>query len=496
VRRALNILAAGVTLVAGAAVAIPVSAGERQQITWHRCQTSGDDELGHELDQAGGECGEVTVPLDYGRPDGRTITVAMSRLPAADHDNRLGSLLLNTGGPGAGGMGDVLPIREWMRDVGTRYDLIGMDPRFTGRSTPLDCGWPASTWTRAGGPDQASFDATAAFEADLARRCGEQHGDVLPYVTTRNTARDMDVIRSALGEEKLSYLGYSYGSYLGAVYAQMFPGHTDRLVLDSAVDPVAYGPRLFREVGQANEAGLRDWASWVAAHDEEQGLGVTDAAVLATVDRIRSSAAHRPLAVGDFRVDRATVTFLLLDGIDDDRAEANADLAATVRVLDRAARTGYAEPTPSLAASLAFVLTGAESAYGSAQAAILCGDVAAPREPRTYLQDIRSALAREPRFATLTRSLGPCAFWPVSPGEQPTRIDNAAPALIVQATEDTRTPYQGGLAMHGALHGSRMITLSGARVHAVFGNYGNACVDDRVNAYLRDGALPAADVTC
>ena len=219
----------------------------------------------------------------------------MSRLPATDRAHRLGTLLINTGGPGASGLSDVLPVREWLRDVGSRYDLIGMDPRFVGRSTPLDCGWPVGTWLRAGGPDRASFEQTAAFEAALARRCVQRHSDVLPYVTTRNTARDMDRIRTALGEPTLSYVGYSYGTYLGAVYAQMFPARAGHMVLDGAVDPVGYGPRLLRGAGRANEAAMQDWARWTAGHHAEYALGSTRAAVVATVDRILAVAGRRSL---------------------------------------------------------------------------------------------------------------------------------------------------------------------------------------------------------
>jgi pimeloyl-ACP methyl ester carboxylesterase len=490
---------AGLAILAAGSILYPITAadaGADPAIVWHGCRTGSGDEVGAELDRAHAQCAELTVPLDYARPDGPTITVAMSRLAATDRAGRLGTLMINTGGPGGSAIGDVLPLREWLGEVGDRYDLIGMDPRFVGRSTPLDCGWPAGTWIRGGGPDRRDFDRTAAFEADLARRCGARHGDVLPHVTTRNTARDMDAVRAALGEEKVSYIGYSYGTYLGAVYTQMFPARVDRLVMDSVVDPDGYGPRLLRDAGTANEAGLRDWAGWAAAHHDEYRLGADRRAVLATVDRILATAARRPLRVGDFRVDAHAVRFLLLDGIGDDRDEPAADLAATVQVLDRAARHGDAEPTESLAESLTFALTGAESEYGSVQAAILCGDVAAPREPAVYLRDIRTAMPREPRFAPVTRNLGPCAFWPVTPVEQPTRIGNSTPALLVQSTGDTRTTYPAAQAMHAALTGSRMITLTGSRIHAVFGNYGNACVDGGVINYLRTGVLPAADATC
>ena len=268
-------------------------------IVWHDCRTGPADDLGRELDRAGAQCGDLRVPLDHTRPGGRGITVAMSRLPATDRAHRLGTLLLNTGGPGGSGLGDVLPLRDWLRDAGARYDLIGMDPRFVGRSTALDCDWPVSTWIRAGGPDRASFGRSVASAAGLAERCGARQGELLPYATTRNTARDMDAIRAALGEPELSYLGYSYGTYLGAVYAQLFPAHVGRMVLDSAVDPRAYGPRLLRGTGRANEAALRDWAAWTATRHAEYGLGATAQAVLSAVDHILAASARRPLPVGD-----------------------------------------------------------------------------------------------------------------------------------------------------------------------------------------------------
>jgi pimeloyl-ACP methyl ester carboxylesterase len=490
-----------VTIPSGGGAVASAANPRPSQISWHSCTLGDDDEIGKELDRAGAKCGEVVVPLDYTRPKDRKITLALSRLPAKNRADRIGTLMVNTGGPGAAALSDVLWVQQSTGDVGKRFDLVGMDPRFVGRSTPLDCGWPVGTWARGGGPDRASFNRTAAFQADLAQRCGARHADVLPFATTRNTARDMDVVRVALGEQQISYLGYSYGTYLGSVYTQMFPGRTDRLVLDSAVDPDLFGPRLLRPTGPANEAGLRDWARWAATHHDEPGLGEhglgdTEAAVLATVDRILSSAARRPLRVGDFRLEQGVVTGLLMDGLGDDRDEPNAELAAAVRVLDRAARGKPAEPTPVLTESLTFILTGAESPYGSQQIAILCGDVAAPRNPEIYLRDIRAAQASEPRFATFTRNLGPCAFWPVTPRERPTVVQNSTPALIVQSTGDTRTTHQTALALHRLLTGSRLLTLQNARIHGVFGNYGNPCVDNRVNAYLRDGVLPATDISC
>jgi hypothetical protein len=190
------------------------------------------------------------------------------------------------------------------------------------------------------------------------------------------------------------------------------------------------------------------------------------------------------------------VTRLLLNTLGDDRDPANSELASNVGILDRAARGLPSRPSPELADTLSFLLTGADSEYGSVQSAILCGDVAASRDPEVYLRDIRAGLDSRPRFATITRNLGPCAFWPITPRERPTRIANPTPALIVQSTGDTRTTYSGAVNLHRALTGSRMLTLAGARIHAVFGHYANPCVDEEVKRYLRDGVLPPHDLTC
>lgn len=320
--------------------------------------------------------------------------------------------------------------------------------------------------------------------------------DELPYATTRNTARDMDVIRAALGEEKLSYLGYSYGTYLGAVYTQMFPGRAGRIVLDSAVNPDTYGPRLLIENAPAVATALAQWAGWAARHDAQYGLGNTGERVLATVDRISRVAAQHPLRVGRYAVDAHLVAPLLFAGVYDDRDEPSADLAATVRVLKQAATGATATPTPSLEETLTFLLTRTESSYGSGQISILCGDRAAPRNPQVYWRDIQAHRDSQPLFGPLTMNISPCAFWPNPPREQPTRLDNNVPALIVQSTGDPATLYESGLAMRQALSGSRLVTLRGARIHAVYANYGNACVDGQVNAYLRGGVLPAQDRTC
>jgi pimeloyl-ACP methyl ester carboxylesterase len=472
----------------------PLARYHRQHLTWKSCVLGPDDTTGKELAQAGARCADVTVPLDYSRPGGRTITVAISRIRATDTHRRVGPLLLNGGGPGGPSLGDPPWVREAMKDVAARYDVVGVDPRFIGRSTPLDCRWPTGSAWRGAGEDRAGFDRMAAFSKGLADRCRRHAGDALPHATTRNTARDMDVVRAALGERRISYLGYSYGSYLGQVYASMFPGRTDRVVLDGVIDPERYSARLWRGAEPANRHALKGWASW-AARDTAYGLGRTRGEVLATVERVRAAAARTPLRLGEHRLDEHVVPLVALNGLSQHNDAAYGDFTQGVRDMLRASRGERVTPSPWLAGVLEFVLTGADSPYGSAQTAIICGDNAAPRDPEVYWRDVQRARAGDPLFAPVTDNINPCAFWD-RPRERPTRIRDDLPALLVNATGDPRTYYDGAQAVRARWPSSRLVTLEGADQHAVYGVYGSACTDAAVNAYLATGRLPARDIDC
>ncbi|CAM5441595.1 Alpha/beta hydrolase OS=Streptomyces alboniger OX=132473 GN=CP975_33185 PE=3 SV=1 [Streptomyces alboniger] len=473
----------------------PLARYHHQRLAWKSCLLGPDDETGRELQQAGAQCADVTVPLNYDAPDGRTITVAISRIRATDTARRVGPLLLNGGGPGGQTIGDPPWVRTSMKQVGERYDVVGVDPRFVGRSTPLDCEWPTGSFIRGPGADRAGFDRAAAFAEELARRCRTNEGDVLPYVTTRNTARDMDVIRAALGERRISYLGYSYGSYLGQVYATMFPGRTDRVVLDGVVAPDRYGPRLLRGTESANRHALAGWAAWAAARHTTYGLGRTPSAVLAAVDRIQAATGRTPLPIGEHLVDEQVMPVVVFNGLSQDNDTAYAAFAQAVRDLRRAADGHAVTPSPWLADTLDFFLDGSESSYGSVQAAILCGDVAAPSDPETYWRDVQRARTQDALFGPVTHNITPCAFWD-PPREGPTTIRDDLPALLVNATGDPRSTYESARTVRRMWPSSRLITLRGADQHAVYGVFGSACVDTTVNAYLATGHLPSKDLTC
>ncbi|WJV50208.1 alpha/beta fold hydrolase [Streptomyces flavofungini] len=469
-----------------------------QRLDWRGCVLGPDDETGRALAKAGARCADVTVPVDYSDPGGRTMTVAISRIKATDTRHRVGPLLLNGGGPGGPSIGDAPDIHRAMKDVAARYDIIGVDPRFVGRSDPLDCGWPVSSAVFSAGTGRAGFDRQVALHKDLAARCRATNKSVLPFVTTRDTARDMDVIRGALGERKISYLGYSYGTYLGTVYTQMFPGRHDRVVLDGAIDPRRYQPRLLRGAEPENDRALSDWAAWAARRHDTYGLGRTRAQVLAAVDRTVEASA-RGLTVGTapdtFRLDDTTVPTLLVMGIADDTDEARAAFGEQVSVLVKAAQGQPTRLSPEFTAALRSYVTGKDSHYGSVQTAILCGDSAAPRDPERYWRDIERSRAAHPVMGPLTNNITPCAFWD-RPREEPTQVRRDAPALLVGATGDPRATYEGTVGLRDLLPSSRLITLKGANRHGIYGFYGNACVDANVNTYLATGKLPGKDLTC
>jgi pimeloyl-ACP methyl ester carboxylesterase len=476
----------------------PLHRFEHQSIAWHDCRTNPNDPIAAQLAAVAALCGEMTVPLDYRRPDGRTISIAVDRRRATGTAHKLGTLVVNSGGPDASRDG-VLVAQSGAPALGAQYDLVSFDPRFFGLSTPLNCGWPIDLESvgQIATPDRAAFDADVAAVKQLASLC-TPYADELPFASTRDVARDMDILRAALGEQRVSYVAPSYGGYLGAVYVQMFGPHVDRMVLDSAPDPNTFGPELNRNLASTDIAGLAHWAGWAAQRDAQFHLGNTTASVLHTVSVIFDAARRQPLRVGSFEV-----TANLLPGILDPRHATGADKfyqgwSAEVDNLLDAANGLTVTPVKQLASYLSSFTdpTVNPTDHGSASTALECADRAAPRDPEFYWNDIQEHLATEPFYGPLRRNITPCAFWPVAPIEPPTTIDNHHRLLMVSGTGDPAVPYAGQLVMHQALHGSRMVTLNGAFGHVQYLKAGNACVDTTVQNYLLGGPLPSHDLTC
>ncbi|MER5358799.1 alpha/beta hydrolase [Streptomyces sp. NPDC002785] len=505
--RVASLVTAGLGLTCLLAGSVPASAAPaapaHQRLVWGSCSPQQQ-----ELNEAGAQCAKVTVPLDYSDPGGPTIKIAVSRIKAtAKQGQRRGILLSNPGGPGGAGLANTLYLRPALKDAADRYDLIGFDPRFLGESTPITCDPAAPTPTP--GPTttrRKDFEQSVRSARDTARRC-QEHGDnarLLPHATSRNVARDMDAIRAALGERSLSYYGVSYGADLGAVYTQMFPRRADRIVIDSSTDPTATQYELFQRAGKPLEEALDAWAGWAARHDDIYRLGSTPSQARASVQQLLDGAENRPVTVSGVRLDAPLLRLVLRQLIQHE--EYDPALAGTVRDLTDAAAGRPVEPGPELAAMLELLASPelADSMLGGAL--FMCGDNGWPaggwpRNPETYWTNMERSRATQPVFGPIVNGMmAPCAFWTSTSREPATVIGNEVPVLMLQARRDNNVPYEGALALHHRLTGSRLVTAD-IRSHGVFGRGLDGlapvpCADRAVDDYLRDGTLPGADLTC
>lgn len=446
------------------------------------------------------ECALLTVPLDYDDPDGETIEVAVSRIETADPALRQGVLLFNPGGPGGQGLNLPTAFAQLLApEVLEHFDLIGFDPRFIGRSAPLTCGQEADPelglklipWLRPGGVEENYVVAQ-----QLADDCSAHAGEALVHGTTANTARDMDRIREALSEEKISYVGYSYGSYLGAVYASLFPQHTERFVLDSVVNPYGIWRNAFRSWGPAVEIRFPDLTGWIAERHEEYGLGSTSQEVRAKYFELAARLDEEPLPLPD----------LLLTGNQFRQATRSAlysdtsfpQAAALWQFVNVNTGEGLAESAPLLREMLAVFPEVPEDNEVAGALAVLCSDADWPESLRTYRRDSRLDGWLFPVAGSMAANVWACAAWnhePVDP-RVPITDDGPENVLLVQNLRDPATPYFGALGMRLALGGrSRLVSID-AGDHGVFAFGVNACADAIVTAFLVSGSLPDEDPFC
>ncbi len=437
-------------------------------------------------------CTTLKVPLDYDSPHGETIDIAVSRMQTAKPGLRRGILVHNGGGPGVASLN--LPsayVRAYPQDVLDRYDLVGFDPRGVGHSTPLTCGrtpaqLPDTLYLPYPAPD-GSIDANVAFARDLARDCLAKGGHEVRYVTTANTARDMDQIRAALGESKVSYLSGSYGSYLGAVYATMFPERTDRFVIDANVDPTRVWQDEFRLWDPAAEVRFTDFAKWAVEHDPALGT---------TPDQVRANY----LALAD-RLDHTPVVHPQAGPIDGNRFRGSFRNAYYhVLLFPRFAALWHfvdgSGPPPQIAVAPVIPGVPVDNIQAS-QTAVLCGDVASPRRIDSYRRAVREDRARYPILAGVGANIHACAFWP-DPVERPVRVTDRGPdnILMVQNVRDPVTAYDGALGMRRALgHRARLITVDAGN-HGAYDPSTPSCAVTGANRYLVTGELPERDLFC
>ena len=378
--------------------------------------------------------------------------------------------------------------------VRARYDIIGFDPRGLGHSTPVSCRLSAEQQALGNIPpyarDAADVTRIAAQSKQIAEQCATSSTAWLrPYINTANVARDVDRIRAALGEQKISYFGSSWGTYVGALYATLFPQGADRILLDSNEGPGGpdyAGNRLF---AQGFQDQFPTFARYAAAHDAEYHLGDTPAEVTAKYSEIAAELDRRPVQAPDARYDGATfraVTFGLL--FSDKLIEKQ--LGPVWHSLD----TGQAPPPlPGVAPGPA---PDADKTI-SGRFFMNCGDSRWPTSVETYQRNVAADRDRYPLFGAAGADIQPCAFWP-DPAEAPVRIGDEGPSniLMLQNRRDPATPLVGARQTRRALGDrARMVTVDQGG-HGVYPFGANACAKDAATAFLTTGQRPAADRAC
>jgi pimeloyl-ACP methyl ester carboxylesterase len=502
--RALAAVAAG-GLCAGLAAAVPslvapATASTQQarvlrtgHITWKACSDS-------YMKSAGLKCAKLRVPLDYRHPRGRKITLALSIRPhKASAGKYLGAILTNPGGPG--GSGTTLP--PFMQDnvpngVGYRFDWIGFDPRGVGASRPvLHCN------KKYVGTDRPSYIPTSKHlmkywrkkARNYARSCGSSSARrLLPFMTTADNARDMDSIRKALGLRKISYYGFSWGSYLGQDYMTLFPHHVKRVVLDGVVDPrrVWYGANLDQD--RVFDKNMDVFWKWVAANDSTFHLGTSGAAVKAKYYAELAKLKAHPAAGGKLGPDELSDAMLdagyYVYGWQDD-AQMFADLVnkgagGAMLAAFRATNSGAAN----------------ENGY-AVYNAVQCTDNPWPGWAKTRKDSWR--IYKKAPFETWGNTWynAPCLNWPAK-AKHRLHIHQKAGVpnfLLINETSDAATPYSGALEVRKRFHKARLIAGVGGTTHA--GSLsGVSCTDNRIAHYLATGKVPKrvkgkhADVKC
>ncbi|MFD7319860.1 alpha/beta hydrolase [Streptomyces sp. NPDC059875] len=446
------------------------------------------------------ECSFMDAPLDYAKPDGQTIELALIRARATDQNRRIGSMIYNFGGPGASGVTALPSFAPSYEKLRTRYDLVSFDPRGVGRSEDVQCltdkeldAYYALDFS----PDDTAEERTLSdAQKKYANGCEKDSGTALPHVGTENAARDMDLMRQVLGDDKLHYFGVSYGTELGGVYAHMFPKNVGRALFDAVVDPNS-GTEA-GALGQARgfQLALDNFAEDCLARGDACTLpGSTVAEIESFIVDLQAELDEKPIAgIGDRKLTQTQATNgiaqalysrnfwqYLEQGLD---SAAGGDGALLLALSD--SMNGRDQ-------------SGSYSNIQAANAAINCVDY---KERYTLGQ----AKERLPEFRKTSAVFGDymgwalsgCSQWPV-PGtwEHPdVSAPGSAPILVLGTTGDPATPYEGARAMVDALGEGVGVELTyEGEGHGAY-NSGNACVQNLVNTYFLEGKVPASGTVC
>lgn len=451
-------------------------------LRWHAC--------------AEGECARFRVPLDWSEPDGRTIALALAREPARDRSRRIGSLFVNPGGPGASGVDIVQYIAAQLpRRITDRFDIVGWDPRGTGRSAPVDCGKRLDyLFVPDTAPDDpAELGALEAAAQRFVAACRKRSGDLLAHISTEDTVRDLDALRAAVGDRRLNYLGLSYGTYIGAMFAARSPNRIRAMVLDGAVDPSRTAAELSLEQSRGFDASLAAFFTWcqggrsrcrfAAGGDPSTAYR----AIQASLEQFPLRTGSGP-AFGPTQLDVAVAALLyggdlgyrmLADGL----RELQEGTTATLRD----AYDSYLERNPD----------GTYEPGWSAFLAISCAD--GPNLDLASAEALQRRAALEaPYFGASNVGLGyACSYWPDPPDRTgPIRFEapSAPPILVIGTTGDPATPLAWAEGLAEQLGSGRLLVVDGSSHTSSL--EGIECVDRIVAGAVVDRDVPPTGTRC
>lgn len=456
----------------------------QQRISWRSC---GD----------GFQCSQVMVPVDWRRPTGATIRLAVKRLPAPG-DNRVGSLLINPGGPGVSGLDFVNNARSaFGTAVRKAFDVVGWDPRGVGQSAPVEClsDSQLDTYlaTDATPSDTAEIGVAVEQAQGFGAACEQHSGALLAHVDTLSTVRDMDVLRAVLGDPRLTYYGGSYGTFLGAWYAEEFPWRVGRLVLDGAVDPSLTTDQYAAGQAMGFQRGMRAYVE-DCQKQSDCPLRGSVAESFAQLSVLIDNADRHSLLTSD--PSRPLTESLMVTGLAMGLYDNRLWPALTKGITEAMSGQG----NTLLALADLYNERDAKGQYSqvlSANPAIYCLDHP-ERESVQQIAALATTLGKRypPLGATMGWGVLGCAEWPIPAILKPQRITapGAAPILVVGTTGDPATPYEWAKSLAGQLSSGRLLTWDG-QGHTAYGR-GSACVGEVVESYLVGGVVPSRDTTC
>ena len=479
-----------------------------QSLAWGACGSyATDDNAKQAFGAQNLQCTRLTVPLDYSKPDGTTITLGVLRVKASDQAGRVGSLLVNPGGPGGSGMELAANLSgaggAWPSSPLSRYfDLVGFDPRGIAASEPAVRCLTSSemdAYRASDLDDDPTSTGVAKYEQqqrDYASGCAKntKYGDaMLENVGTRDVARDMDVLRSALGDKKLSYLGFSYGTRIGSTYAEEFPANVRAMVLDGAVDPTE--SIVDETVGQGTgfQTAFTQFAQW-CVKQQQCALGTDPTQANNAFKALVNPLLEKAVQVGDGRQ------------LSYDDATTGAIQALYSQTYWTNLNQGLNEMKQGSGRTLMLLADtydgrNADGSYSNEQDAfnaIRCVDDPPVTDPNLLLESQQRYKQAAPFLDDGRPGVAEkdtCAYWPVPPTDKPhlPDVSGLAPVLVRGTSNDPATPYQSGVNLANALHGG-LLTFEGTQHTAFLQN--NACVDNWGSTYLIKGTLPPTGTRC